>query len=160
MRNNTTFALVASRFFAVCAIVAGVAAGFLEATFLAGFACFDSCPPPARYFSQLFPTLAQLLLPCVGLALLALGIFLAYCAARGQRRRAIIQAIVFLAGGLVGVSVLGGLLLLAQAKLPVNADGLYVEQPLETWAQIWGLAIMVIAAVWTGTLARLSWAAE
>lgn len=160
MRNNATFALGVSRFFAVCAIITAVAAGFLEATLLAGFACFDVCPPPARYFSHLFPTLALLLAPCLVLALLALLAFLWHCGARGQRSRANKQVIYFLVGGVIGAVVVGGAGLLAQALLPVTSDGLLQEQPLVTWAQLLGLIIMAVAALWTGILVRLSWSAE
>lgn len=161
MQNNgATFALGASRFFAVCAIITGLAAGFLEATFLAGFSCFDVCPSQARYFSQLFPTLARLLWPCVVLALLALGAFLWYCAAKGQRSRANKQMIYFVVGGVIGAVVIGGASLLARAFLPVTTHGLLKEQPLEAWAQMWGVTIMAVAALWTGILARRSWGAE
>lgn len=160
MRNNTTFALGASRFFAVCAIVAGVAAGFIEATLFAGLVCFDYCPDRAHYFSHLFPTLALLLIPCIVLSLLALWTFLWYCGARGQRSRANKQVIFFLGGGVIGAAVLGGLLLVGNVILPVTSDGVLVEQPLESWSQLWGLAILLVAASWTGVLARLSWPAE
>ncbi len=160
MRNDTTFALGASRFFAVCAIVAGVAAGILEATLGAGFVCFDYCPYPADYFSRLFPGLALLLIPCIVLSLLALGAFLWHCGARGQRSRANKQVIFFLVGGGIGGAVLGSMLLLGSVILPVTSDGILVERPLETWAHLWGLAILLVAASWTGILARLSWPAE
>lgn len=160
MRNGATFALGVSRFFAVCAIITAVAAGFLEATFLTAFACFDVCPTSAGYFSRIFPALALLLTPCLVLAALALVAFLWHCGVRGQRSRANKQVIYFVVGGVIGAVVFGGAALLAQALLPVTSDGILEEQPLETWAQLWGLTIMTVAALWTGILARLSWGAE
>lgn len=160
MRNHARFALRASRIFAVLAIVAGIGGGLFQATILSGFVCFDSCPPPARYFMQLFPALARVLAPCIVLALLALLTFLWYCGATGQRRRANKQVVFFLVGGVVSAAVLGGLALLGSVILPVTPDGVLMEQPLESWTLLWGLAVLLVVAGWTGILARLSWAAE
>jgi hypothetical protein len=44
MRKVVQFLLFASRGLAVCAVLAGLGAGLFEATFDAGFVCFDTCP--------------------------------------------------------------------------------------------------------------------
>ncbi len=159
MRNDARFALRASRVFAVLAIVAGIGASLFQALF-GSAVCFDYCPSPADYFPQLFPILGWILVPCIILALLALWTFLWYCRATEQRRRASKQVIFFLVGGVIGAAVLGGLLLMASIILPVTSDGILVEQPLERWTLIWGLAVLLVVAGWTGILARLSWPAE
>jgi hypothetical protein len=69
-----------SRSLAICAVLAGLGAGFLEA-FGADLVCFDTCPTQADYFAHLGPIAAHILTPCVVLEALAFAAFLAYCLA-------------------------------------------------------------------------------
>jgi hypothetical protein len=119
MRRVVQFLPYVSRGLTICAVLAGLAAGLLEATFGAGFVCFDTCPTRAIYFAQLGPTAVQLMMPCVVLEALAMAAFLAYGLATRQARRAVSSLLVLL----VGVAALTALAQHAQATLPVWGDG-------------------------------------
>ena len=72
MQKVTQFLLFASRGLAICAVLAGIGVGFLEASFGAAFVCFDSCPTREEMFPNIGPgAVLQPLLPCVVLELLA-----------------------------------------------------------------------------------------
>lgn len=158
MRQVVQSLLFASqRFLALCAVLAGLAAGLFALSFGTAFICFDTCPTREFYFAHLGPGTVQLMTPCIVLEVLALAAFLVYCLATRQPRRTIRPILFFLLGGLVAVAALDALLQHAQATLPVNSDGLLVESAVETWAQLWGLSLTLIAGAWSGVLSRLQW---
>jgi hypothetical protein len=163
MRKLARFLLIASRFLAIVAILAGVGAGLYEATIGRFIACFDNCPVPGDYFANQGPAAVQQMTPCVVIEALAVVIFLAYCAATRQPRRAVISLLALLIGGLVGGVALYAFLEHGQASVSLTHDQYYayfVERSLETWVTLWGLGLMVVAGVWSGVLARLQWSAE
>lgn len=147
--------LVAARVLAILSVLAGLAAGLL-ANALVTLICFDSCPDAEGYFSMVGPAAARLLTPCIALAALALALFLAYCLATRQFRRAVIVFFVFLVGVLLGVAALNALLQHARATLPVE-DGVLFGHAVVEWARQWALAILLIAGVWSAGLACLEW---
>src|SRR5437660_12595921 len=89
MRQVVQFLLFASRVLALCAVLAGLAAGLLQATIGATIICVDSCPPRDAYFSDLGPIAVRIMTPCVVLEVLALVAFVAYCLATRQARRVV-----------------------------------------------------------------------
>jgi hypothetical protein len=159
MRQVVQFLPYVTRGLAICAVLAGLAAGLLE-TFGAGFVCFDTCPTRADYFARLGPTAVLLMTPCIVIEALAMAAFLAYCLATRQPWRAVSSLLILLVGGLVGVAALIALAQHAQATLPVRGSvegDILVETPLETWAQEWGWALTLVAGAWSGVLAYLQW---
>ncbi len=154
MRRAGPLLLFAARYLAMLAALAGLATGCLASTF-ATLICFDSCPTRDAYFSRLLPGALTLLAPCAALATLALVLFLAYCFATRQSRRAIIALQYFLAGGLVAVAALATLAQIGKSTLPIYAEGVLVEGSAVGWAQMWGLALIVVAVAWSGILAYL-----
>jgi hypothetical protein len=160
MRKGVRFLLYLSRFFASCAVLAGLGAGFLVATFFASFTCFDTCPAPDVYFSRLLPGTAQMMAPCVAIESLALALFVGYCLAAGQAGRILRPLAVFLVGGLIGSLALYALILFGQVAVPVTEYGLVAETPAVMWMRLLGLAIVIVAGAWSGGLARLQWGAE
>lgn len=156
MRKVAQFLHVASRVLAICAVLAGLAPGLLTAMFR-GFVCFDTCTTREFYFSYAGPTAVRVMTPCVVLELLALAVFLAYCLATRQARRAVIALLFLLVGGLVGGGVLNALLQHAQATLPVEEDGVLVRGPVEAWVGLWGLSLGLVASTWSGVFARMQW---
>ncbi len=151
--------LFATRGLAVCAVLAGLGAGLLEATF-GGLVCFDNCPTRASYFAYLGPGAVHVLTPCVVLEALALVAFLAYCLATRQTRRAVISLLFLLVAGAVGVVALSALAQHAQDTLPVwggDAGDLLREAPLGDWIVQWGLAVALAAGVWSGVPAFIQW---
>ncbi len=161
MRMLARFLLIASRFFAITAMVAGVGAGLIEATVASAFVCVDSCPVPFTYFANQGPSAVKEMTPCVVIEALALITFLTYCAATRQPRRAAIALLFFLVGGLVGFVALNAFLQHGQASVPLTFDDYFPDgRSLEAWVSQWGLALMVVAGIWTGILAYLQWPAE
>ena len=160
MRKVTQFLLFASRGLAICAVLAGLGVGLLMSSVLPDLVCFDSCPTHAEYFAHLGPGTVQLMMPCVVLGVLAIAVFVTYCLATRQVRRAVLALLVLMVGGLVGVAALAALLQHAQATLP-SASGsdccALLPDQLQAWAQEWGLALMLVAGTWSGVLAYLQW---
>lgn len=159
MRVFAVVLFYASRVLAVFAVLAGLAAGLLIATYFAAFTCFDTCPSPDDFFSR-FVGAMRVVMPCVALEALALVTFVAYCVATSQPRRAIKQTIMFLVSGLVGVAALDAVFQLCQATLPVTEYYMVAEGPAEAWMEGLGLTIIVLACGWTALLARLQWSRE
>jgi len=158
MQKVAQVLLFASRCLAICAVLAGIGVGFLEATIGAAFVCFDSCPSREFLFLNLGPgTVLQPLLPCIVLELLALVAFVAYCLATGQARRVAMPILFLLLGGLVGVAGLYTLLQHAQATLPVDQDGIVIPEAAKAWATWGGLSVLFVAGAWSGVLAYLQW---
>jgi hypothetical protein len=127
--------------------------------FVAAFACFDTCSTPDYYFVQLAPREALFMLPCVALAAFAVAAFVPHCQATHQTGRALCVFLFFLVGGLVGAAALYGLAQLAMIVLS-NSDNPYVDQQAADWMRLWTLALLLVAVVWSGTLAGLQWNAE
>ncbi len=157
MRKVARFLHAASRVLAVCAVLAGVAVGFLQATIGAAVICVDSCVTRAFMFSYLGPSTVQMLTPCVVLEMLALAAFVAYCLATGQARRTIMPILFLLVVGLVGVAGLDALLQHGQTTLPVDEGGFLIEASAQSWRALWGMAIMLVAGAWSGVLAYMQW---
>ncbi|MGZ3665047.1 MAG: hypothetical protein ACXWQR_06605 [Ktedonobacterales bacterium] len=156
MRKSVPLLLLASQGLALCAVVAGLGAGLL-ATFAAAFTCFDTCPTRKDYFSLLGPASLRVMTPCVVIELLALAAFLAHCVATRQARRAVTSILLLLVGGMAGVAALSALMQHGQATLPVIEDDVLAESQVESWAQLWGLALMLVAGAWSGILAYQTW---
>jgi hypothetical protein len=159
MRHVVWFLPFVTRGLTICAVLAGLGAGLLE-VFAAQFVCVDSCPTRDFYFSYLGPTAVRLMTPCVVLEVLAAAVFLPYCLATRQVRRALLVLLVLLVGGLVGVAALHALLQHAQAILPSGSQsegGILLEGPVEAWAEQWGWALSLVAGAWSGALAYLQW---
>ena len=154
MRRVVPALLIAARILAILAVLAGLAAGLLVNALVA-FICFDSCPPAKVYFSNSGSGAMSPLAPCIALATLAL--FLVYCLATRQPRRAVIVVLFFLLGGVIGVAALNALVQHAQTTLPVSEDGLLVEGPVTAWARQFALALLLALVVWSGGLACLEW---
>ncbi len=157
MRQVIKLLFVASRGLAICAMLAGLAAGLLAATVGAGFMCFDTCPSRDDYFANLGFVAMQVMMPCILLEMLALAVFLAYCIATGQAQRAVKPIRFLLIGGLAGIALLYILLRYGQATVPVDPNGYLLETPAQEWAQLWGLALMLVALGWSGVLAYMQW---
>jgi hypothetical protein len=159
MRHVVGFLPFITRGLAICAVLAGLGAGFLEG--IAGdFVCVDSCPTRDFYFSYLGPTAVRLMTPCVVLAALTAAVFLLYCLATRQIRRAVLVLIVLLVGGLVCIAGLDALLLQAQADLPSGSQsegGILLEGSVEVWAEQWAWALALAVGAWSGVLAYLQW---
>lgn len=153
------FALIlfyVSRVLAVLAVLAGLAAGLLVFTFGVAFVCFDTCPSPDDYFAR-FVGEMWMTWPCGALAALALTTFVAYCVATGQARRAIMQTIVFLGGGLVCVATFDAVFHWCQSTLPVTQYYQVEEGPAEAWMARLGLTVIIVTGVWTSVLGGLQW---
>ncbi len=157
MQQVIKLLFVASRGLAICAMLAGFAAGLLAATIGAGFICFDTCPMRDEYFARLGPGAMQVMMPCIMLEVLALAVFLAYCAAIGQAWRAVKPIVFLLVGGLGGVAALYALLRYGQATVPVDPNGYLLETPAQEWGQLWGLILTIVAVAWSGVLAYMQW---
>lgn len=126
---------VAARVLALCALLAGLGAVFLEAVVSATAICVDACSPRDLYFSDLEPIAVRIMTPCAVLVVLALAIFLAYCLASRQGRRAVMSILFFLVGGLVGIAALIALLQYGQATVTVD-EGIMIAASAETWAWV------------------------
>jgi hypothetical protein len=149
---------IASRVLALCAVLAGLFGGLLMATIGAGLICFNTCPSPEFYFSQLGLYALFFLIPCSVLAALALVLFLIYCLSTRQPRRALSVFLFFLVGGLLGVVILDALLQLSLATFPVQGEhGLLIGGSGKPWASQWALAVLLIAVVWSVGMASLQW---
>lgn len=157
MYTRAVLLLYISRFFAVCALLAGQGAGVLVMLFGTGFICFDSCPTRAFYFSRLVPGTLLLMTPCIACECLALLAYLCYCSARRRPRHVVAPVAVLLVGGALGATLLGALILHGQANLPVNADGLLIETPAEAWAQLWGFSVLIVASLWSVAVGYVLW---
>ncbi len=149
--------LIAARFLAILAVLAGLFVGYAAATIGASFTCFDTCPTRDDFFSRFIPGATRLMLWCVALAALALLLFLVYCLATRQLWRAFIVFLVFFAVGLLGVAVLNALVQQARTTLPINEDGVLVEDSAVAWASMWGGTLLLVAMLWSGSLACLEW---
>jgi hypothetical protein len=144
----------AARILAILAVVVGLLAGCVMTYGVSFVACFDTCYSPDFYLSYTVPAEIRFMTPCLVLAALALVVFLAYCLATHQLRRALLVLLFFLVGGLVGVAVLNGLVQLAQLSL-ANADSLHINDEAAAWVRWWGPALTLVVVVWCGVLARL-----
>jgi hypothetical protein len=151
--------LVLARLLAILAVLAALLTGCAMSWFVSVFACFDSCYAPEYYFAQLAPREALFMLPCVALAAVAVAVFVLHCLDTRQTGRALFVFFFFLVGGLLGVVALYGLAQLALALLS-RADSVDVNQQAATWIQLWTLALLLVAVVWSGTLASLQWSAK
>jgi hypothetical protein len=160
MQKVVQFLPYISRSLAVCAVLAGLGAGFLEATVGVAFVCFDSCPDRDFYFSYLGLGAMRLMMPCVVLGVLATAVFVTYCLATRQVRRAVLAFLVLLVGGLAGIAALAALLQHAEATLP-SASGsdccALLPDQLQAWQRLWGWALILVAGGWSGVLAYLQW---
>ena len=65
----------------------------------------------------------------------------------------------FLVGGLLGVAALYGLAQLALADFS-SSDRLAVNQQAADWFRRWTFALILVAVVWSGSLAILQWPGE
>lgn len=160
MRKVSLILLILSRLLIVCACIAGLAAGFIQAWFGAAFVCFDTCPDPNLFFPAEGPRAIQVMTPCVAIELAALAIFVLYCLITRQPRRAFKQAVALVGIGAVGVVALNLILAFGQAHVALKSDGVntyFDESSLVRWENLWGLALMAIVGAWSIILARLQW---
>jgi hypothetical protein len=152
MRRVVPFLLIVVRVVAILAVLGAFFIGFI-AMAGAGFTCFDYCPTRADFLATFVPAARRLLLWCVPLPALGLMLFLVYCLATRQPRRALLVLLVFIVGGLLGFAVLNGLVEQARTTLPVNEYGL-VES---SWPTRWAGTFLLLALLWSGSLACLEW---
>jgi hypothetical protein len=160
--------LYASRFFAVCAVLAGFGATVLGAGW-ADFVCFDTCPRRdvsyvngmviPGYFSggPVSPQMMGLAVPCSALALVALLLFLAYCGLTHQGRRALIALLVALIPPIVGFVAFYYDYTQAATSLPVDSDGVLLEGPIVSFVSLWYVGIGLLLCVWSAALAYVQW---
>ncbi len=157
MQRIVPFLLIATR---VLAILAALGLFFtLWAEGLdTGFTCFDTCPTPAQYFPRKIPNALFSLAPCIAFATLALAVFLVYCLATRQPRRALIVLLFFLVFGLLGVTLLNALVQNGRTTVAVDPEvGLLVEHSVMDWADQWAGTVLLLGAAWVGGLACLEW---
>jgi hypothetical protein len=159
MRPSGPSPLVLAPVVAILAVLAALLPGCAMTVFVQGFACFDTCSTPDYYFAQLAPREALFMLPCVALAAFAVAVFVPYCQATHQTGRALCVFLFFSLGGLLAATALYGLAQLALAMLS-SSDNPYVNQQAADWMRGWTLALLLVAVVWSGTLAVLQWSAE
>lgn len=152
--------LYLSRFFGICAVLAGIGAGLLVASLIAALTCMDSCPEPDQYIARLIPGTVWVLQPYIALEALAFLTFVGYCFATRQARRALTQTLTILIGGLVCVGAFYALFQLCQTTLLTTTDGSLVESSAEAWEQGWGLAIAALSGAWSGLLTYLQWSPD
>jgi hypothetical protein len=143
----------------ILAPLAALLTGCPMSWFALGFACFDTCSTPDYYFAQLAPREALFMLPCVVLAALAEAVFALHCLDTRQTGRALFVSLFFLVGGLLGAVALYGLAQLALVALS-QADSPDVNQQAANWFRLWTFALILVAVVWSGSLALLQWTAE
>ena len=154
MRKNLPDLLVTAQSITVCGAVVGVGVGLLDAA-SAAYVCFDSCPEPATFFANQGPDTVRGMLPFVALELLALALFVAHGVATRRSRRTLTQAAALLGVGVVSVVGLAAFMQSGHANIPImrdGADSYFAESALETWQRDWGLALMLVAGVWSGAL--------
>jgi hypothetical protein len=159
MQRAGPSSLVLAHILAILAVLAALLTGCAMSWFVAAFACFDTCSTADYYFAHLAPGEALFMLPCVALAALAVAVFVPYCLDTHQPGRALFVFLFFLVGGLFGVAALYGLAQLALAILS-NSDSPYVDQEAADWMRGWTVALMLVAVVWSGSLASLLWSTE
>jgi hypothetical protein len=158
MQRVSPSPLALAHILSILAVLAALLTGCPMSLFALGFACFDTCSAPDYYFAQVAPREALFMLPCVVLAALALAVFVPYCQATHQTGRALFVFLFFLLG-LVGAAAFYGLAQLALAILS-SSDSLDVNQQAANWFRGWTFALILVAIVWSGTLASLQWDAE
>lgn len=146
-RNVISFLPTLARILAICAGLAGVVGGFLM-IMLAGFTCFDVCPSSQMYFSNLANSTMRIMTPFLGIALLALLVYLRFCATLHQTRAVLTPALALLAGGALFAICIP----IGRALLPVTPYGLLDENAVVLWAQLWGIALIVFAVTWATLL--------
>jgi hypothetical protein len=153
MRHAVWFLPFVTRLLAIGAVLAGLGAGYLESTFGVAFICMDVCPTRAVYCSGFGLAALRLLTPCIVLEAAAFVVFLAYCLATRQARRAGRVLVILLVSGVACVTVLTVLSLHARATLPIwggDAGDLLREGPLVSWQSDWGAAVTLVALAWSG----------
>jgi hypothetical protein len=157
MRRVVPALLIAARVLGILAVLALLFTLWGE-FILWGLTCADNCSTPEQYFNGKVPSALFFLGPCIVLAALALALFLVYCLATRQARRAIVVLLFFLVGGFLGVAALTALVEYGRATVPVDVEtSLLIERQVVDWARQWALAILLIAVVWSGGLACLEW---
>lgn len=159
MQRVTLVLLYISRTLAICAILAGLGPGCLEASF-AGLVCADQCPAPEFYVANFGSGDVELMKPFIVIEALAMTLFLVYCLATRQVRRTVIVLVVLLVGGLVGVAALVALAQHARAMLPdvvTEANYYTYMDQLEALGTEWGFALMLVAGVWSSLQIFLQW---
>jgi hypothetical protein len=148
---------IATRVLAILAVLA-LAFTLWAGSLLVGFTCFDSCPTREQYFPHQLSTAMFLLGPCIVLATLALFVFLAYCLATQQPRRALITLLYFIVVVLLGAVALNALVQYGQATVSVyDESSVLIEDSIVAWARQWTLSILLLGVVWSGGLACLEW---
>jgi hypothetical protein len=160
--------LYATRFFAVCAILAGFGA-ILVGSVAVSFICFDTFPQRDAtyvhgveypgYFSGSPVTLVMMgpALPCLILALVALLLFLTYCGLTHQGRRALIALLVALIPPILGFFAFYYDYKQAATSLPVDSHGVLLEGPIVSFASLWYVGMGFLLFLWSCALAWVQW---
>jgi hypothetical protein len=144
-----------SRFFAVCAVIAGVILGLGEAL-LAQFVCVDSCPPADRIFPWYFSSALRLIVPTSALLAAAYLTFLGYCLATARARRALAPAVTLLLGAAVSVGVIYGYSQLYLTMMPLD-EGYLINGPAQSWTAGLGFTVALLACAWAGLHMYIQW---
>jgi hypothetical protein len=158
MQRSGPSPLALAHILSILAVLAALLTRCPMSWFALGFACFDTCYSPDFYFAQVAPREALFMLPCVVLAALALAVFVPYCQTTHQKGRALFLFLFFLLG-LIGAAAFYGVAQLALAILS-RSDNPYVNQQAADWFRLWTFALILVAVVWSGSLAILQWPAE
>jgi hypothetical protein len=86
-------------------------------------------------------------------------VFALHCLDTHQTGRALVVFLWFLLGGLLGAAVLYGLAQLALADI-ASKDDVAATQQAAHWLTEWTLALVLVAFVWSVSLAVLQWPAQ
>ena len=166
MSSAQRLLLYATRFFAVCAVLAGIGPVLLG-LLAAGLVCVDQCPhrdatyiggfEQPGYFSGESVGMMSPALPCLVLALVALLLFLAYCVMTHQDGRALIALLVYLVPPIVAYVAFNYTYTQAATSLPIDSDGFLLEGPLKSFVSQWYVGIGLFLCVWSLALAVLQW---
>lgn len=150
MRSIVSSILMVARILAVCAGIAGVGAGLLFMTFIAGLTCFNSCPTREQYFTNLPRGTLWVMLPAIVLGGLALLAYSVYCGASHQTH-AIRLPVVAVAVACVALALFD--------QVAYVTPNMYGES-LVAWTAVWGLALVAISVAWSWLLVRCAGAVQ
>lgn len=155
MKRLLSVLLYLSRFFELCALVLGILVGLGEAL-ISGFVCVDSCPAAMTIFPWYLSSALRLLLPIAAPLLLAYLLFVGYCLANAQRRRALAPTVALVLGAALSVGAIVAYSHFYVTLMPLD-DGYLIDGPAQRWNAGLGFIVVALACVWAGALIYLQW---
>lgn len=147
--------LYLSRFFGICALVAGILVGLGE-TLFSQFVCVDSCPAAMTIFPWYLSSALKLIAPTAALLALAYLAFVSYCFAKGQRRRALAPTMALVLGAALSVGVIVAYSHFYVTLMPLD-DGYLIDGPAQGWNAGLGFIVVFLACAWGSVLTALQW---